>query len=79
MISKLHVAKLGTGLAVRIPKPIAERLGIQEGSTVEILPHGDSMIIRRETYSLDDMLARISRDNLHAEQDTGPPQGDEEW
>ena len=37
MISKSHVAKLGNGLAVRIPKPVAERLGVQEGSAIEIL------------------------------------------
>lgn len=79
MIFKSHVAKLGNGLAVRIPKPVAERLSIQEGSAMEILPRGDSMIIRRETYSLDDMLAQINEDNLHLEQNTGPSQGNEEW
>lgn len=79
MISKSHVAKLGNGLAVCIPKPVVEQLGIQEGSAIEILLRGDSMIIRRETYSLDDMLTQISEDNLHPEQNAGSPQGNEEW
>ena len=79
MISKSHVTKLGNALAVRIPKPVAEQLGIQEGSAIEILPRGNSMIIRRETYNLDDMLAQINEDNLHPEQNTGLPQGNEEW
>ncbi len=79
MIPKLHVAKLGNGLAVRIPKTVAEQLGIQEGSAVEILPRGDRMIIRRETFNLDDLLAQVTEDNLHAEQNTGPSQGNEEW
>lgn len=79
MLPKLHVAKLGEGLAVRIPKPVAEQLGIHEGSAVEIVPSGDRVVIRRENPSLDDLLARITEDNLHAEQDTGSPQGNEQW
>lgn len=30
-------------------------------------------------YDLVEMLAQISADNLHAEQNFGPPQGNEEW
>ena len=31
MGAKSHVSKWGTSLAVRIPKPIAEQWGVQEG------------------------------------------------
>ena len=79
MLPKLHVAKLGEELVVRIPKLVAERLGIHEGSAVEIVPSGSRVVIRREIPSLDDLLARITEDNLHAEQDAGPPQGNERW
>ena len=79
MIPKLHVAKLGNGLAVRIPKPVAEQLGIQEGSAIEILSRGDRMTIRRETFNLDDLLAQVTEDNLHGEQNPGPSRGNEEW
>lgn len=33
----------------------------------------------KSQYDLAEMLAQISADNLHAEQDFGPPQGGEEW
>ena len=33
----------------------------------------------KETYNLEDMLARITDENLHPEVDTGPPQGNEAW
>lgn len=79
MVPKLHVARLGKGLAIRIPKPVAEQLGIHEGSAVEIVPSGGRMIVRREVDNIDDLLAQITEDNLHAEQDTGPPQGNEQW
>lgn len=73
------VAKLGKRLAIRIPKPVAEQLGIHEGSAAEIVPSGVRMIVRREIANLDDLLAQITEDNLHAEQDTGPPRGNEQW
>ncbi len=79
MGAKSHVAKWGTSLAIRIPKPIAEQWGVQEGSTIEMVSRGDRLVMRKETYNLADMLAEITDDNLHPEVDTGPPQGNEEW
>ena len=49
MVSKLHVASLGKGLAIRIPRPVAEQLGIHEGSAVEIVSSGGRMIVHRES------------------------------
>ena len=79
MGAKSHIAKWGTSLAVRIPKPIAEQWGIHEGSAIEIVPRGDRVVMRKTTYNLADMLAEITEDNLHPESDSGPPQGNEEW
>ncbi len=79
MGAKSHIAKWGTSLAIRIPKPIAEQWGVQEGSAIEMVSRGDRLVMRKETYNLADMLAEISDDNLHPEVDTGPPQGNEEW
>ena len=31
---KAHISKWGTSLAVRIPKPIAQQWGVQEGSPI---------------------------------------------
>ena len=79
MGAKSHIAKWGTSLAVRIPKPIAEQWGVQEGSAIEMVSRGDRVVMRKTTYNLADMLAEITDDNLHPESDTGPPQGKEEW
>ncbi len=79
MGAKSHIAKWGTSLAVRIPKPIAEQWGVREGSTIELVPRGDRVVMRKATYNLADMLAEITDDNLHPEAETGPPQGNEEW
>ena len=79
MGAKSHVSRWGASLAVRIPKPIAEQWGVQEGSAIEIVPRGDQVVLRKKTYDLADMLAQITPDNLHPEQDSGPAQGGEDW
>ncbi len=79
MGAKSHIAKWGTSLAVRIPKPIAEQWGVQEGSSIEMISQGDQVVMRKKTYNLDDMLDQVTEDNLHPEADTGPAQGNEAW
>ena len=79
MGARSHIAKWGTSLAVRIPKPIAEQWGVHEGSAIEIVSHGDQVVMRKRTYNLADMLDRVTEDNLHPELDTGPAQGNEAW
>ena len=74
-----HVAKWGSSLAVRIPKPIAEQWGVREGSRVEMTPRGDQLVVRRKAYDLAEMVGRMTARNLHSEVDTGPAQGNEEW
>ena len=79
MGAKSHIAKWGTSLAVRIPKPIAEQWGVQEGSSIEMISQGDQVVMRKKTYDLDDMLDQVTEGNLHPEADTGPAQGNEAW
>ena len=66
-------------MAVRIPEPIAEQWGVHEGAAIEIVSRGNQVVMHKRTYSLDDMLARITADNLRSVSDTGPVQGNEAW
>ena len=79
MATKTHIATWGSSLAIRIPKPIAEQWGVQEGSAIEIVPEGDTLLLRKQSYDLDGLLAQITSENIHREQDTGAPQGNEIW
>lgn len=74
-----RVAKWGGSLAVRIPKPLAEQWGVQEGSAIELVSRGEQVVMRRRTWRLEEMLDRITDDNLHPELDAGPARGNEEW
>ncbi len=69
MGAKTHISKWGTSLAVRIPRPIAEQWGVQEGSAIEIVSRGDQVVLRKKSCNLDDMLASVTLDNLHSEMD----------
>ena len=48
MGAKSHVSKWGTSLAVRIPKPIAEQWGVEEGSAIEFVPRGEPVLVATE-------------------------------
>ena len=79
MGANLHVRKWGSSLAVRIPKAIAEQWGVSEGTAIEMASKGDRVVMRRRPYDLTALLSCVTDDNLHPEQDTGEPQGNEQW
>lgn len=77
---KAQVQKWGNSLALRIPKSFAAESNIAEGSAVNLsLVEGRIIVepVAEPTYTLDDLLARVSKRNVHAEIDTGVPVGKE--
>ena len=42
-------------------------------------PRDGQLVPRRRTRTLAEMLDQITPENLHPEQDAGPPVGSEEW
>ena len=53
MGAKAHISKWGTSLAVRIPKPIAEQWGVEEGSAIEMVSRGATvLVLRKRAYDL---------------------------
>jgi len=77
-----QVKKWGNSLALRIPKALAEQLAIMPDSPVEIsIVEGKLVMIplyERE-FTLEDLLAGITEENLHHEVDTGIAVGNEIW
>jgi antitoxin MazE len=78
---KTHIQRWGNSLAVRIPKVVAQELGIGEDTAVELDMVDDALVIRvaSSEISLEQLLASITDDNLHGEVDTGPAIGAEVW
>lgn len=69
-----QVARWGNSLALRIPKTLAERLGLAEGGAVELSIEADRLVVRsrRRPPTLDELLARITPDNLPESYDDRP-------
>lgn len=79
---RTRVRKWGNSLAVRIPKPFAEQVGVHQDGEVEMKVEDGRLVvspIRRPSYELEELLDGVTEENLHGEWDTGPPAGDEAW
>jgi antitoxin MazE len=76
------IKKWGNSLALRIPKSFALNANLKQDELVDISVDKERIIIiplGKKEYSLDDLLAGVSEENLHGEFDTGVPVGKEIW
>ena len=75
-----QVTKWGNSLALRLPKSIAADVRLHEGSQVDMLVEGDSLVVRpsRPKYKLKDLLVHETPTRSE-EFDWGKAQGEEEW
>ena len=79
---KTHVQRWGNSLAVRIPKSFAQEIGLEEDSPVDLRLSRGKLVLEPcapQAPSLNELLRRVRKSNLHAEVDTGPAQGREAW
>lgn len=76
---RVQVARWGNSLGVRIPKEIAGRAGLSEGSRVEIAMEKDQIVLSlaRPRYRLEDLLRGMSRKAMRQAFDWGPDLGRE--
>ncbi|WP_258360337.1 AbrB/MazE/SpoVT family DNA-binding domain-containing protein [Moorella sulfitireducens] len=74
-----RVQKWGNSLGIRIPLSLAQKVGLTEGTPVDMQVDEDAIIIRRKYYSLEQLLAQVTPDNTHGEIDTGSQFGREIW
>jgi len=76
------VQKWGNSLALRIPKAFAIHAQLENNSFVEIsVVEGQIIItpVAAPSWTLEELLAGIHKNNLHHEMDTGPAMGNEIW
>jgi antitoxin MazE len=80
MLTKIQ--KWGNSLALRIPKSFALDAQIENESLVEISLVDGQLVIKPVStpkWTLKQLLAEVTPDNLHHEIDTGQPAGNEAW
>ena len=78
--------KWGNSLAVRIPKALADTIKVSDGKRAEIKIENGALVLRpivkparKPTYTLDELLSGMTRDNVPQEVDWGPRRGSEVW
>jgi len=79
---RTRVQKWGNSLALRIPKSFATEVGLHRETSVEIsLADGKLVItpVTKPKLNLKQLLAKVTKENLHHEVDTGPARGNETW
>lgn len=76
-----YIRMWGNSLALRIPKVMAEQIGLGEDVRVNLVLEGDHLLIQPSAprYVLADLLAQVTPENLHDEIITGEPVGGEVW
>ena len=77
---RTHIAKWGNSLAVRLPRDIAERIGLEVGTPVEIEVEGRTLVLRQAgpRYALAELLAGMTPEAMHEAFDWGPDLGREQ-
>ncbi len=76
-----RLAKWGNSLAVRIPRVLAEQVGLEEGSELGISVSRGKLILSPApgAYGLDQLVDGITPENRHDAIDWGAPVGREVW
>ena len=77
-----RVLQWDDGLVLRIPKSLANQVGLEPDSPVELSLRGTELVIVPATsrpIKLNDLLAQVTEHNIHGEIDCGPPVGREAW
>jgi antitoxin MazE len=78
--SEARLAKWGSSVAVRIPKPLLETARLREGDSVALEVEDGSIVIQPAARpSLAELVRGIKPANRHTETDWGKPRGREAW
>ena len=73
-----RVQKWGNSLALRIPKPLADEIGLKDNAPVQ-LSLRDRQLVVTPVLSLEMLLAHVTEANRHGEDSTGSAVGGEAW
>ena len=79
---KTRVQKWGNSLALRIPKSFASEIGLDKETPVDVTLENGKLVVspaKEPKYTLEELLARVTKENIHQEIDFGPAAGKEAW
>ncbi len=74
-----RVRQWGNSLAIRIPRAVAEKVGLEPDDEVEIIVRNGLIILAPQKIHLDDLLDDVTSENRHPDSDAGADMGNEGW
>jgi antitoxin MazE len=79
MAVQVQIAKWGNSLGLRVPRDVAARAGLTEGTRVDVEARGDGAIVVTKSnrrFTLEELVAGMMPDKEHPSWDD-PPRGEE--
>lgn len=73
------VQKWGNSLGIRIPNLYVKEFDLKNGAHVEITEENGKLVIKPNKFTLEQLLANITDENMPEKIETGPSVGKEEW
>jgi antitoxin MazE len=75
------LVRWGNGMAIRIPKALLRDANLQEGDTLSLTVRSGAIVAKpvKTKPVLEDLLAKVSPENVHGEMEWGKPRGKEAW
>jgi antitoxin MazE len=78
---RVRLVKWGNSSGIRLPKTVLDRAGVREGEELDVRVENGviALVPAKEEITLESLVAGITKENLHGEQDWGQPRGNEAW
>ena len=76
---KTNVRQWGNSIGVRIPKLLAQEIGIVDGTALEMDLVDGKIVMAKSKLTLEGLLLGITAENRHEEIKIGAPKGNEVW
>jgi antitoxin MazE len=79
---QVQVQKWGNSLALRIPKSFAVESRIEQGALVDLSVVDGKLVVSpvtQKSYTLNELLEGVTKQNIHGETDWGGAIGGEVW
>jgi antitoxin MazE len=80
MATKVQLAKWGNSLGLRVPRDLAARVGLAEGSRVDVEAREDGALVitkSRRRFTLEELVAGMTPDRAHPALIDDEPRGEE--
>ena len=75
----VQLSKWGNSLGLRLPRALAQQIGVQEGQSVNVIADGGRLIIEPVTkaWRIEDLLVGMTPEAMHEAFDWGDDRGRE--